>query len=700
MSADPHPAPPAPGDQPLWVIALQLAGLWTAAFVQPLLDLLGKNAAFFVARANSTGDIVIFALAIALLPPLVLTALVAGTRRVRPRLGRMLHLAIVALLVAVFALQLVKGPLPDLSAVLIPLALAIGGLVAFQYQRRAPMRTLLTVFGVAPLITLALFFFASQATDLLFPPDAVSSAGGAVSRTPVVMVIFDELPTTSLMRTLDQVDADRSPNFARMARSSTWYRNNSSVADGTYVAVPAILTGLRPHAQLPTSRTYPRSLFTLLGRTYDQHDEETITRVCPPELCAAPKPPRQRARLVSLAKDLRIVSERVILPSDLTSGLPPIDRDWEDFSAQNGNDGLVASTGQRKVAGSDRVAQRLRDGRAVVRSIEDEGAKPGLWMIHYEMPHVPWRFLPDGRQYVVDGPTIPGLTDQTWGRDSFQLDQSWQRHLLQLEFADKLLGGVLRRLRRSGLWDRALVVVTTDHGNSIRPGGSRRPVTPQNFPDVAGVPLFIKTPGQTRGRVDDTFTRTIDIVPTIAKELKINTPWRFDGIPVDEPHPDVLRQRSGRLAKLVSMPAERFVAARDAQQQALVTRYGTGRKALWRIGPAPQLLGQSLSQYRVPAAGPNVAPIDDSQLFDRVDRRSGVIPTYVTAQLRNVPAARTLAIRVNGRVAATARTYGYAGHVRFSALIPPESLRDGHNLIEVLEIFEGRARLVAHSSAT
>lgn len=684
----------------LWVVAVQLGGLWTAAFVQPLLDLLGKNAAFFVARANTVGDIVVFALAFALLPPLAMTALVAAARRLRPGLGHGLHLAFVALLVAVFALQLLKGPLPDQSALLIPLALLVGGLLALQYRRRAPLRTLLTVFGIAPVVTLALFFFASQVTDLLFPPDAVSAAGGAVSRTPVVMVIFDELPTTSLMRTLDQVDADRYPNFARMARSSTWYRNNTSVADGTYVAVPAILTGLRPKAQLPTSRTYPRNLFTLLGRTYDQRDEETITRVCPPDLCAAPSPPRQRARLVSLAKDLRIVSERVVLPADLTAGLPPIDRDWEDFSAQAGNDGLAASASRRKVVGSDRVAQRLRDGRAVVRSIKAGGAKPGLWMIHYEMPHVPWRFLPDGRQYVVDGPTIPGLTDQTWGRDGFQLDQAWQRHLLQLEFADKLLGGVLRRLRRSGLWKRALVVVTTDHGNSIRAGGSRRPVTPQNFPDVAGVPLFIKRPGQTTGRVDDTFTRTIDIVPTIAKELKIDTPWRFDGIPVDEPHPDVLRQRSGRLAKLVSMPAQRFVAARDAQQRALVARYGTGRAALWRIGPAPQLIGQTLSQYGAPAAGPDVALLDNAALFGRVDRRAGVIPAYATAQLRGVPAGRTLAVRVNGRVAATARSYRDGGKVRFSALIPPTRLRNGRNRVEVIEIFRGRARVVAHASRT
>ena len=64
------------------------------------------------------------------------------------------------------------------------------------------------------------------------------------------------------------------------------------------------------------------------------------------------------------------------------------------------------------------------------------GAKPGLWMVHYVIPHVPWRFLPDGSQYVVSGPTMPGLNDQTWGKNQFLLDQAYQRHMLMLRFAD------------------------------------------------------------------------------------------------------------------------------------------------------------------------------------------------------------------------------------------------------------------------
>ena len=76
---------------PLPVAALQLAGLWALAFVQPLFDILGKNAAFFVARDNTAGDILIFAFAFVLVPPLVLTLLVFLARLIARTAGAVVH---------------------------------------------------------------------------------------------------------------------------------------------------------------------------------------------------------------------------------------------------------------------------------------------------------------------------------------------------------------------------------------------------------------------------------------------------------------------------------------------------------------------------------------------------------------------------------------------------------------------------------
>ncbi len=54
----------------LLVGGLHLGVLWAFAVVQPLLDLLGDNPDFFVARGNTRGDIVLLAVGLTLVPPL------------------------------------------------------------------------------------------------------------------------------------------------------------------------------------------------------------------------------------------------------------------------------------------------------------------------------------------------------------------------------------------------------------------------------------------------------------------------------------------------------------------------------------------------------------------------------------------------------------------------------------------------------
>jgi len=681
---------------PLPVAALQLAGLWALAFVQPLFDILGKNAAFFVARDNTAGDILIFAFTFVLVPPLVLTLLVFLARLIARKAGAVVMLTLIALLVAALVMQILKGPLPE-SEVLLPVSLALGAGAAALYARAVPARSLFTVLGAAPAVFLALFLLFSPVNELVTPhAEAKSGAGAAASaRPPIVVMVFDELPATSLMRPDRRLDAKRFPNFARMGREATWYRNAIGAADGTYVAVPAIFTGRQPQVELPTVRTYPHNLFRLLGRSYTQHAFEPLTRLCPVDLCGERDRPGQGARLSSLASDLRVVSERLLLPDDLASGLPPIDRDWEDFAAQEGDDGLAedAQTSARGkrfseagVAGGDLVAERLRSGRAVVRTMKPS-SKPGLWMVHFVMPHVPWRFLPDGRQYVVDGPTIPGLAgDQTWTANGFLRDQGFQRHLLQARFADKLLGEAISQMKSTGLWDRALVIAVADHGVSVRPGIPRRPVTRENFSEITNVPLFVKMPGQRKGGVQDGPARVIDVVPTIVKRLGIKTDWKFDGIPLDEPHPDKpLQMRNGRRAKLVSVGRAQFLRGQRAQLERQSAVFPPGNEdALYEIGPRRDLVGR-----RVTSAQPSGAAsgrIDGASLYRKVNPATGVVPAYVTGELSGVAPGRTIAIAVNGTIRATGQTYSSGGGTRYSVIVRPSAFRNGANRVEVLGI--------------
>jgi hypothetical protein len=695
---------------PLALGAVHLAVLWSFAVAQPILENLGRNAEFFVARGNTSADIVLLACGLTLGPPLVLALGERLAALASPRVAYVLHLVLVAALAAALALGVVKGTMSG-SALALAVAGAFGVAVAVGYWRVAAARSFLTVLAPAPAVFVCAFLLFSPAKELVLPGEAAAHASRVESDTPVVLAVFDELPTISLMDARRRIDAASFPNFGRLARTSTWYRNATTVGDGTNLAVPSIFSGRLPSSKLPTARRYPQSVFTLLGDAYDLHVLEPITRVCPQRLCgrqARRDPPARRAR--ALISDVAIVGAHLLLPRGLAAGLPPIDRDFEDFGGQEA--GVRAPTrrpvpgrsrpGAMGIAGSDLFARRLRDGERFVRRVRRPGARPPLYVAHFIVPHVPWRLLPSGHQYPVKGPTLPGSIERVWTRDAFLVAQATQRHLLQVGYADRLLGRLINRLERAGVWERALVVVVADHGIGLRPGRTRREVVRGNFAAVAGVPLFVKAPDQRTGRIDDAPASTIDILPTVLRTVRSSAHPRVDGAPLGGAaiagrRP---RVRSGRRGDYTAMGAAEFVRARDAELARQRRGFPRGlRRVFSAVGPNRHLLGRRVTTLPV-VTGRAEVQINDADAFARVQPGSGVLPVYVsgyfvTAKEGGMP----LAIAVNGRIRAVAVSYPVRDMTRFSALIPPTSLRAGANRVEVFAVDGGRLVLLGRAGS-
>ena len=151
--------------------------------------------------------------------------------------------------------------------------------------------------------------------------------------------------------------------------------------------------------------------------------------------------------------------------------------------------------------------------------------------MHSSLPHGPPRFLPDGRGYVSHRKAYPGLRERPLDAPQWLADQSFQRHVLQVQYTDALVGELLDRVRAAGLYDEAVIVVTADHGISFRAGQPRRRLTPETMPDLVVVPFIVKLPGQRAGTVDDGAVRTIDALPTIAEAAGVDVPWRTDAMP-------------------------------------------------------------------------------------------------------------------------------------------------------------------------
>ena len=357
MTAAAETAAPAPGEregQALWLNGLHLLALWGFALVQPLFDLLGRNADFFVARGSTSGDIVAFALAVTFIPPALLFGIEVLVGLVSLYARDWVHVAFIALISAIIALGFINKVFDAPSGVLIPVSLAIGTAAAVWYESEQAVRTFATVLSAAPPLFLFLFLFTSPVHKLVLTGEARAEAARVDSKTPVVMISFDEFPVTSLMRPDGSIDAARYPNFARLAREATWFRNATTVADGTRWATPIVISGQLPKKDaLPTFQDYPQNLFTALGGGYRLHVTEPVTRLCPKKLCSDTGPREVEAgdvagtaspdtehegfgeRMGSMFSDLGIVSLHLVLPDDLRRRLPSVSEQLGNFGNQN-----------------------------------------------------------------------------------------------------------------------------------------------------------------------------------------------------------------------------------------------------------------------------------------------------------------------------------------------------------------------------
>jgi hypothetical protein len=459
----------------------------------------------------------------------------------------------------------------------------------------------------------------------------------------IVMVVFDELPLTSLMGAGERIDASRYPAFGGLARDATWYRRATAVHDSTALAVPSILDGRYPRPGLHSDvYSHPANLFTLLERRYEVHASEEATGLCPTSLCE-PTPGTTASHL---------------------------------------SHGKVA---------------RFRE---FVRTVERREA-PALWFKHVLLPHVPWQFYPSGRRYRLNAPEpIPGLNGKLGFGVPWLVKVSYQRHLLQLGLADRLLGELLARLRRLDLYDDSLIVVVADHGIGFHLGMERRTVTPRNAQDLAPVPLLIKLPGQRRGAVDQRHVETIDILPTILELTRLTAPTALNGRSLLSPLESQARRvtvfhRIGTALNTVGGDYTFQVDDLERRWSRAVSRklalFGSGGgrdpEALYRIGPRPELVGRRAAALPLT---PVPAVIDQAADLRVVDPAGGFVPGEITGAIPNgrPGGGRPIALVLNGKVAATGFTFSLAGSSTesFELIVPESSFRRGSNEARILEI--------------
>jgi Sulfatase len=674
-----------------------LFGLAGVAITQPLLDLLGRNPPFFVAGRYEASQIVWFAVIVAMAPAAAVFGVTALAGLLHRRGALFYHGVGVALLAGLFALVLCRSLRFDGVIYVVPVAVGAAVTVAVVEWRSRLARQFLAWLAAGNVVFVVLFLTTSPTARLIGADDEVAGQQGQVTvpplEGPVILIVLDEFPVTAIMRGDGSIIDTRYPNLARLADEGTWFRNAASESRTTYMSTPSILSGVRAgEDELPILDDHPRNYFSLFGDRYPVNRYELVTDMCPSEVCE-PSPGQPTTQLLD---DASIVYQHRVLPAAWRDRLPPLDTGWGDF----GED-MPRGVVDERPGPMDQVFEKseseIQTGQPAVfrRQIELINSEPSINFIHSVLPHHPYRFTPwgEGRLPATRLPDevssgrnkLPATDDPAY---DFMFRQLYPLQAMQIGAVDRLLGEMMDHLEAVGVWDQSLVVVMSDHGIDMTAPGFTRSVDETNADEIFRMPLFIKAPGQTEGRIDDAPASTVDVLPSIIDLLDIDTDWELEGHSLF----DGSRPKFDRRVQSDVEVAFNLAAAHQAQFPR-----GEDWISLAAVGEGEDLVGNPVGDYRVGApsalrwkpSAPEV--LEDLSLAE--DNVPYILEGQVTGSDTRPP---ELVVAVNGTLAGTLGGYLANGDAwRFTGYVGP-LFEDGRNEVVAYEVQRADSAVTLH----
>jgi hypothetical protein len=660
---------------------LHLFALFTLAVAHPLYAVLGQvdHAPFFIAHQSQSADIFGFVLIYSLAAPLFLWVGIRLVGLFSKSAATGLFLISVFILIWLALLPVPGRWLedPGVWGVVLP---AFTAVVATALYRMADWaRSFLTIMSLAIIISPIMLISTPSVRSLLKEPAVqnLSDALGSRNRPDIVMMVFDELPLISLLDDDLEIDSARYPNFHRLARTATWYKNATAQHLSTSFAIRSLLVGTdiqsaedyhrhvesalgipKPKGGPADRDNIPFNLFSMLESEYRIYAKELMTKL-------APVPPEHeiylpplRTRLTALLLDSLVVYTHLVTPEALKLRFPQIEGQWGGFLATETHD---RSESDWQFLDS---YQRSEQFRSFLESIELRNA-PSFYFLHSLLPHYPFAYNERGQTFTSKLPFLTMHFREATGRNDWPDEQSanlsHQAHLLQLAFTDRLLGLVLDRLEQLEKFQDTLIIVTSDHGTNYY--WDREGMEPDELAEIQAtgslyIPLIIKFPGQASGRVSNIPLQTTDLVPTIADFLDVEVTWPVSGrsaigdIPSD-------RVRQSYLPHAVSVPSvlERSNPALRRKLE-LFGRDDIG--AIYHFGPYREIVNMPLSAF---PSEPVRATFDLKHpgAIRTVDPTGMRLPAYVDGQLIDLPEGLkvqelALAVAVNGIIRSTTTT--------------------------------------------
>jgi hypothetical protein len=402
----------------------------------------------------------------------------------------------------------------------LPFVVALLALVFFAALRwRDLAHRYVATFGLLALLLLGRYVVASGLLGPAWrgPGPAPAAAAGVRDDGLLLILIFDELSNDSLLKD-GRIDEDAFPNFAALAKESARFTAAHANYIATKDALPSMLTG-----RLSPDDRVPRLFDYLPGGP-----EVRVHTFFPPTYGWLRRNARPGQTL--------LLEGRVEDPLDGVLKLPGVLVDL--FEQTPFSRSPFGVTPARRIL--PRPMRRDKDphhtvpleAKAFLAALE--AARPGDRLVwHAAVPHFPFLYNPDGSPHgsVSNELLGPASLGSKSGRPpGYEVAQALDNYRKMIGYADHLLGQMVAVLKRSGLYERSTLVVTSDHG--LRTWGAIEPVdwSREFAGSIARVPLMIRGPRVKAGAYDVDYQQ-VDFTPTVLEALGLSPPaGAFEGV--------------------------------------------------------------------------------------------------------------------------------------------------------------------------
>ena len=471
----------------------------------------------------------------------------------------------------VFLEQAPHGLLPTLVQLGALVAVAAAAVVVWRALRRADEgRSALTRPGVVATLVLVVGLGWMLAARSLSSeaPVAATSRGTPPAKAPnVLLIVIDTLRADHLSSYGYQ--AIKTPHMDALAADGTRYANMFAQASWTRASIASILSGLYPSshgavhkADLLTDRVETLAEVLAKGGYHTAGFPNNIN------VSPAFGFGQGFAEYHYLAPDLFFYADEAAAELTLYSGLRLV---RERFFVRYVNVHFYYRPAEYVV---DRVRAWL-DGPTA--------AKPPFFLyLHFMDPHDPYMVHPfNGVGYArVAMPNPPPAMAKT-------LLDTYDGEIVYL---DQHIGALVADLKRRGLYDDMMIVLTADHGEEFHEHGGWWHGTTL-YDEQIGIPLIVKPPrGGATGRVVDELVTTLDIAPTILRNAGLAPPVTMQGhvLPLDTaPTPardSVFAEEDfeGNVLQAVRTRTWKLITANQGNPR------GLAAEELYEVGPDPK----------------------------------------------------------------------------------------------------------------